>query len=76
MNTDSYTTFSYAMLLEPEVVQAAAERAAKWNLPRRTCRPLDRGTPRRISAEVAAYDATIEQAAQAEESAAEANPAQ
>ncbi len=52
--------YSFAMLLDPAAVQAAAERAAKWDLPRRICRPLDRRTLVAVSADVAAYDAAVE----------------
>ncbi len=57
----AFPQYSYAMLLEPAIVHAAAERAAKWDLPRRICRPLDRRVVAPISAEVAAYDATVEE---------------
>jgi hypothetical protein len=61
MEQTAFPQYSYAMLLEPAVVLAAAERAAKWDLPRRICRPLDRRLVAPISAEVAAYDATVEE---------------
>jgi len=61
------TQYSFAMLLEPEIVAAAAQRAEKWDLPRRICRPLDRIVAQRVSAEVAAYDATVEDTVTAED---------
>jgi hypothetical protein len=51
---------SFAMLFDPALAQAAAERAAKWNLPRRMCHPLDRCVGRHVNAEVAAFDAAVD----------------
>lgn len=59
--------YSFDMLIDPQTVVAAAQRAAQWNLPRRICRPLDRRVSRPVSAEVAAFDATVEDAPVAEE---------
>jgi hypothetical protein len=61
MEQIAFPQYSYAILHDPAVVQAAAERAAKWDLPRRICRPLDRRVVAPISADLAAYDAAIEQ---------------
>ena len=44
---------SFAALFDPAVARAAAQRAAQWNLPRHTCRPLDRYTGARVSADLA-----------------------
>jgi hypothetical protein len=60
MDQISFPQYSFAMLLEPAVVLAAAERAAKWKLPRHICRPLDRRVVVPISADVAAFDATVD----------------
>jgi hypothetical protein len=60
MEHTEFPQYSFALLLEPAIVLAAAERATKWNLPRRICRPLDRRVAAPVSAEVAAYDATVE----------------
>ncbi len=60
MNDMMITPFSFAMLVDPEFVQAVTRRAAQWNLPRRICRPLDRCSAPRVSAEVAAYDAAVD----------------
>jgi hypothetical protein len=51
---------SFAMLFDPALAQAAAERAAQWNLPRRVCRPLDRQVTRRVNADLAAFDAAVD----------------
>jgi hypothetical protein len=51
---------SFAMLFDPALAQAAAERAAQWNLPRRVCRPLDRQVRRRVNADLAAFDAAVD----------------
>ena len=51
---------SYATLFDPAVARAAVERAAQWDLPRHICRPLDHYVGARVSADVAAYDATVE----------------
>jgi cob(I)alamin adenosyltransferase len=67
MDQAAFPQYSFAMLLEPAVVQAAAERAAKLDLPRRICRPLDRRVVVAVDAEVAAYDATVEATAISEE---------
>jgi hypothetical protein len=58
--------FSFALLVDPAVVLAAAERAAKWDLPRRICRPLERRYVAPVNAEVAAYDAGVEDAPETE----------
>jgi len=54
------TSLSFAMLIDPQTVHAAAQRAAQWDLPRRICRPLDRRTALPVNADVAAYDAAVE----------------
>lgn len=69
MNQPSTTPFSFAQLFDPAIAQATAERAAKWNLPRRVCRPLDRRVAITVSAEVAAYDASVENTEIEDESA-------
>ena len=51
---------SYAMLFDPAVARAVAERAAQWDLPRHVCRPLDHYVGPRVSADLAAYDAVVE----------------
>ena len=43
---------SFAMLFDPAVARAAAERAARWDLPRQVCRPLDRYAGARVNAAV------------------------
>ena len=58
---------SFAMLFDPAVARAAAERAARWDLPRQVCRPLDRYTGARVNADLAAYDAQVELAPVTEE---------
>ncbi len=58
---------SFAMLFDPAVARAAAERAAKWDLPRHICRPLDHYRNSRINSALAAYDAEIELAPVSEE---------
>ena len=58
---------SFAMLFDPALAQAAAERAAQWNLPRRMCHPLDCCVRRRVNAELAAFDAAIDLAPVPEE---------
>jgi len=58
---------SFAMLFDPALAQAAAERAAQWNLPRRMCRPLDRYAGRRVNADLAAFDAAVDLAPVPEE---------
>ena len=63
--------YSFAMLHDPAAVLAAAERAEKWNLPRRICRPLDRRAAKLVNPEVAAYDADVEDAQLDDEEAAE-----
>ena len=62
MEQTTIPQYSFAMLLDPSVVIAAAERASKWDLPRRICRPLDRRNAMNLTPEVAAYDATVEEA--------------
>lgn len=67
MQQSMVTTLSFAQLIDPSSVLAAAERAAKWNLPRRVCRPLDRRMAIPVNPEVAAYDAEIEETTLVEE---------
>jgi len=54
---------SFAALFDPAVARAVAERAAKWNLPRHMCHPLDRYVGSRVSSDLASYDASVELAA-------------
>jgi hypothetical protein len=58
---------SFAMLFDPALVRAVAERAAQWNLPRHVCRPLDRYAGSRVNADLAAFDAAVECAPVTEE---------
>jgi len=51
---------SFAMMFDPAAALAAAECAAKWDLPRRVCRPLDRYVGPCVSADLAAYDAQVD----------------
>jgi hypothetical protein len=51
---------SYAALFDPVVARAAAARAAKWDLPRHECHPLDRYAGKRVAADLAAFDEAIE----------------
>ena len=51
---------SFAMLFDPAVALAAAERAAHWDLPRHLCRPLDHYRGARVNSDLAAYDAAVE----------------
>ena len=67
MNHTLSQPFSYAMLFDPAVALAAAQRAAQWDLPRHICRPLDHYTGPRVSAALAAYDAAVESAPVPEE---------
>jgi hypothetical protein len=53
---------SYAALFDPVVARAAAARAAQWNLPRHECHPLDRYAGKRVAADLAAFDASVERA--------------
>ena len=58
--TQTTQTFSFAALFDPAVARAAAARGAQWNLPRQTCRPLDRYVGPRVTSALAAFDAEIE----------------
>ena len=53
---------SYAALFDPAIAREVAARAARWNLPRHECHPLDRYTGKRVAAELAAYDDAVESA--------------
>jgi hypothetical protein len=50
----------WALLVDPAAAHSVIERISKLELPRRTCRPLDHRAPRNASAELAAFDATID----------------
>jgi hypothetical protein len=67
MQTATIQQSSFAALFDPAVARAAAERAAQWNLPRHTCRPLDRYTGARVSADLAHYDAEVDDATSIED---------
>lgn len=58
---------SFAILFDPAVARAAAERAAQWDLPRHMCHPLDRYAGSRVSSDLAAYDAAVDLAPVPEE---------
>lgn len=58
---------SFAMLFDPALARAAAEHAAKWDLPRYICRPLDQYRGSRVNSALAAYDAEVELAPVSEE---------
>jgi hypothetical protein len=58
---------SFAMLFDPALVRAVAERAAQLDLPRHVCRPLDRYAGSRVNADLAAFDAAVESALVTEE---------
>jgi hypothetical protein len=62
---------SYATLFDPVVARAVAERAEHWNLPRYICHPLDRYTGKRVTPDVAAFDAAVEVAPVADDEAAD-----
>jgi hypothetical protein len=46
----------FALLMDRDAIRAAIGRAARLDLPRRECRPLDRYTGKRVSIDVALYD--------------------
>jgi hypothetical protein len=71
MKTATSTQSSYAALFDPMVARAAAARAAQWNLPRQVCHPLDRYTGKRVTADLAAFDAAVELAPVAPDEAAD-----
>ena len=50
----------FALLMDRDAIRAAIGRAARLDLPRRECRPLDRYTGKRVSMDVARYDEEIE----------------
>ena len=52
--------FSFAMLFDPALALAAAERAAQWNLPRRMCRPLDHYVGPLVNTDLATFDAAVD----------------
>jgi hypothetical protein len=53
---------SFATLFDPAIARAVAERAAQWDLPRHTCRPLDRYFGARVGSDLAAYDDAVDAA--------------
>jgi hypothetical protein len=61
METAIAAPLSFLQLIDPAAALAAAQRLGNGNLPHRICRPLDRRTPLAVNAELAAYDAEIEQ---------------
>lgn len=67
MQTAMLEPLSFAALFDPTVARAAAERAASWKLPRRTCRPLDRYCGARVNPALFSYDNEIDCAAAPED---------
>jgi hypothetical protein len=67
MEQATIQTSSFAALFDPAVARAVAARAARWDLPRQVCRPLDRYVGPRVNADLAAFDAEVELAPLAEE---------
>ena len=63
MHNATLEPLSFAALFDPTVARAAAERAASWKLPRRTCRPLDRYAGGRVNPALFSYDNEIDCAA-------------
>jgi hypothetical protein len=56
----------WAVLVDPAAAQSVIERISKLELPRRSCRPLDRWRAKSANAELAQFDAAIEAAVEAE----------
>lgn len=71
MNTTMSTPLSLGLLIDPAAALAAAARIAQSDLPRRICRPLDRRMAVPVSAEVAAYDADVDETSFTEEDESE-----
>ena len=67
MEQTTIQTSSFAALFDPAVARAVAARAARWDLPRQVCRPLDRYVGPRVNADLAAFDAEVELAPLADE---------
>ena len=67
MHNATLEPLSFAALFDPTVARAAAERAASWKLPRRTCRPLDRYAGGRVNPALLSYDNEIDCAAAPED---------
>ncbi len=63
----------FDMIFDPALALAAAKHAGQV-LPRRTCRPLDRCSRVRVSADLAAYDAAVECASIPDEEWCDAPP--
>ncbi len=60
MQTITTHASPFALLMDRDAIRAAICRAARLDLPRRECRPLDRYTGKRASMDVARYDEEIE----------------
>jgi len=58
----------WALLVDPAAAHSVIERISKLELPRRICRPLDRGSKPTANAELRQFDAAIEAAVEAEAS--------
>lgn len=56
----------WALLVDPAAALSVIERVSKLELPRRSCRPLDRWRPQPKNAELAQFDAAVEAAVEAE----------
>lgn len=60
INTQTTQASPFALLMDRDAIRAAIGRAARLDLPRRECRPLDRYTGKRVNLDVARYDEEIE----------------
>ena len=58
----------WALLVDPAAAHSVIERMSKLELPRRVCRPLDRGGKPQKNAELERFDADIEAAVEADTS--------
>jgi len=60
ITTQNTQASPFALLMDRDAIRAAIGHAARLDLPRRECRPLDRYTGRRVSIDVARHDEGIE----------------
>lgn len=60
INTRTSHASPFALLMDRDAIRAAISRAARLDLPRRECHPLDRYAGKRVNTDVARYDQEIE----------------
>ena len=60
MKTAQALSSRYALILDPAEIRKVLRKVEALNLPRRECHPLDRYKGKKVSADLARYDAAVD----------------